>query len=304
MQDEFIDESDHAATRGGLGGLMVTAARFGLAILSVSLVVGIVIWSYRLGVRDASELPVIRAAEGPARERPIDPGGTQTANQGLAVNDVLASDTPPSVSADTSTAPAPTALAEEDVPGAALDTTVPVPVLANPDEATASATAALATASGPTPLEAEASDSSALDASEADEEVVEVTPDPRFPRPVSRPATLSGGAPAQQSEIANLIAGNLAEPVAETGTEVPAGDALIQIGAYASADVADAQWDLIRRENSDLLGSKAKIIEETRIGGQTLFRLRARGFASMAETEAICAALQARKVPCIATRAE
>ena len=60
------------------------------AVMSVALVVGIGVWGYRLLVRDVSGVPVVRALDGPMRIQPDDPGGQQTANQGLSVNRVQA----------------------------------------------------------------------------------------------------------------------------------------------------------------------------------------------------------------------
>ncbi len=56
----------------------------------LGLVAAMGLWSYRLGTRDAAEVPIIRAMEGPARIEPADPGGLQAAHQGLEVNAVLA----------------------------------------------------------------------------------------------------------------------------------------------------------------------------------------------------------------------
>jgi hypothetical protein len=56
------------------------------ALMSVGLVVGMSVWAFQLLMRDVSGVPVIEALEGPMREPPADPGGTQAPHQGLAVN--------------------------------------------------------------------------------------------------------------------------------------------------------------------------------------------------------------------------
>jgi hypothetical protein len=56
------------------------------ALMSVGLVVGMSVWAVQLLMRDVSGVPVIEALEGPMREPPADPGGTQAPHQGLAVN--------------------------------------------------------------------------------------------------------------------------------------------------------------------------------------------------------------------------
>ena len=52
--------------RGGVGRLVNLAG----AALSVALVVGVGVWSYRLMVRDVTGVPVIRAMSGPIRTSP------------------------------------------------------------------------------------------------------------------------------------------------------------------------------------------------------------------------------------------
>ena len=54
------------------------------AALSVTLMLGVGVWSYRLMVRDVTGVPVIRALGGPIRVSPDDPGGRQAALQGRA----------------------------------------------------------------------------------------------------------------------------------------------------------------------------------------------------------------------------
>lgn len=60
------------------------------AVMSVALVIGIGVWGYKLLVRDVNGVPVVRALNGPMRVQPENPGGQQTAHQGLAVNRVQA----------------------------------------------------------------------------------------------------------------------------------------------------------------------------------------------------------------------
>jgi hypothetical protein len=56
------------------------------ALMSLGLIVGMGIWAVQLLMRDVSGVPVIAAIEGPMRQPPADPGGTQAPHQGLAVN--------------------------------------------------------------------------------------------------------------------------------------------------------------------------------------------------------------------------
>lgn len=68
------------------GGLMRVAG----AAVSLGLLVGMGVWGYKLVVRDANGIPVVRAMAGPMRETPANPGGTLPLNTGLAVNEVAA----------------------------------------------------------------------------------------------------------------------------------------------------------------------------------------------------------------------
>lgn len=58
------------------------------AATSIAMVLGVVVWGYKLAVRDVSGVPVIRAIEGPARIAPEDPGGDLARHTGLSVNEV------------------------------------------------------------------------------------------------------------------------------------------------------------------------------------------------------------------------
>ena len=56
------------------------------AFASAGVLAVMVYWGMQLVQRDPSEVPVIRAMEGPARIQPEDPGGAQSRYTGLAVN--------------------------------------------------------------------------------------------------------------------------------------------------------------------------------------------------------------------------
>ena len=65
-------------------------AQLATAAVSLSLVIGAGVWGYQLMARDASGIPVVRALEGPMRERPAEAGGEVALHTGLAVNAVAA----------------------------------------------------------------------------------------------------------------------------------------------------------------------------------------------------------------------
>ena len=78
------------STSGLIGRLTVFLCWLG-SLVSIALMAGIGNWAANLGSRDISEIPVIRAMEGHARTRSIDPGGRIVGNQGLSINQVIES---------------------------------------------------------------------------------------------------------------------------------------------------------------------------------------------------------------------
>lgn len=118
MQDQNVSYSppQKGATAPGLWAAVFTWAG---AIASIALIIGIALWTYRLGVRDAQDVPIIQAMAGPAKIAPKDPGGKTVAHQGLAVNEVLAGNGLQQV-ASVKTAPQAAGLSEEDKPRSQL----------------------------------------------------------------------------------------------------------------------------------------------------------------------------------------
>jgi len=264
-------ETAPQTTPGRLGSLIASTAKWTGALISLALIVGIVFWSYSLGVRDAGEVPVIKAGDGPIRAQPDDPGGLTMANKGLEVNNLLAGAAPTDVDTDTNLAPA----SENVEPG-------DDPVVAQDDE--------------PEPVVL-----SAL----TGEEAVSQLPQAAFnadgdlvtsARPRARPGSLDTSV-TPTSEIDRMIAGTQA--VSANSDTSGEGARLVQLGAFASEDIARTQWQRISQENSDLLGGKQSVIQEAVSGGRTVYRLRVSGFDGLADSRALCTALKARSVPCI-----
>ncbi|MEL6794253.1 MAG: SPOR domain-containing protein, partial [Pseudomonadota bacterium] len=78
----------------------------------------------------------------------------------------------------------------------------------------------------------------------------------------------------------------------------------IQLGAFVSQEVADAQWGAIKSRNGDLLAGRGRVITPVLSGGRRLFRLRAGPFATVEEASALCRGLKARNEACIVARRE
>jgi hypothetical protein len=280
------------------------------AAVSLGLVVGACVWGYQLMVRDVSGVPVVRAVEGPMRVQPDDPGGSQAAHQGLSVNTVAAEGTAGAPADRLVLAPPPIKLAEEDavvtqvsLPGTAAaptrnsntstqaDIVAPPPITIGEDsdiDALAEQIAAnVAPLSAPEPAPLK-------------ETKVEITAPVvkgglgRSLRPQLRPA-----------DLANSVKVASATPVAPPSIKdvasdaVPAGTRMVQLGAYASSDIAKKEWDKLSAKFGDYLGDKTRVIQKATSGGRVFYRLRAMGFADVSDARRLCSALKAENADCI-----
>ena len=116
MRDLYSDDYDSVA-RDGTARLMPDGMRrAAAATVFLGLVAALGVWAWNLGTRDAAEVPIIRAMEGPARIEPVDPGGEQASHQGLEVNSVLAGNPEPAPRTSAVAEAPPAALTIEDGP--------------------------------------------------------------------------------------------------------------------------------------------------------------------------------------------
>jgi hypothetical protein len=237
------------------------AVAAGVSLLVLTLVV---VWAYRLGVRDAAEVPVIRAVEGPSRVRPEDPGGRQFEHQGRAVYGAVSGETAAPV--EPALAPPPERLADEDVSQA--ERAAPAPEAA--PEMAAEVDQLIAAVLGE---EAPAVEGAA----------------PAAILPPSRPAALAA---AVSTTVMPAVPAAPVETAALGGSE-------IQLGAYLSEADALRMWDTISARNGDLLGGRQPSIAPLEGATRVLYRLRAGPFASTAEAREFCLALQARGEDCL-----
>ena len=291
MQESHYESNSSESAPIGASGVVALVLRWVGAIASVSLVIGIIYWSFLLGQRDAQEVPVIRAMSGNARIVPDDPEGAQADHQGLAVNEVLAETTPSDVDTTTTLAPSSQSLTSEDESMSVLDEapveTAPVaPIRVDP--------ASILTEITPEPV---------VEPSVAEDGMT---------IPVRRPENFLNGDPISDAIEDLLLELNPEE--GDTSSETPElprptpkygnplldpGAALIQLGAFNSLDDAGAIWDKYLSTHADLLADKQRFIEPIETGGRLLYRLRAAGFDGLDQTRALCAALDARGVDCI-----
>ncbi len=267
-------------------GLLSAFANWAGAVVSVFLVVGLVFWGYKLAIRDVTEVPVVRAMEGPLRIQPNDPGGEIVAHQGLAVNSVQSEgkvQTPP----DTVVlAPAPIDLTREDMTVTQLR-----PQLDN-----------LSDVSAQTDVDARAAIEAAVLAAvteanaPVDVRLAAVPGVKSSPRPRARIRVASAANAATDPATAEMLsmAGIDVDPVLVTS-----GTKLVQLGAFDDRASAIKEWQHIVARHGDLIGVHKRFIQEAESGGRKFYRLRMVGFESLGDSRRLCSALLARGTPCI-----
>lgn len=307
------------------------------AALSLALIAGAGLWGYKLIVRDASGIPVVRALEGDMRVPPENPGGEIAVHTGLSVNTVAAEggaaepedrlvlapgapelpqedlDVAPMAERDEAAVPRPAAESEVEValeldePGAPrvlADDAAPV---ADPDAPlTPEDILAIADeiAAGSSPLS---------DLAEGEDTPVQVAVNgvaaDEAPAVDVIPASVPGVARSPRPEIRPATArpasaspaapaASAAGPVELTGA-LPAGTTLVQLGAHASPEVAAREWARLQAAFPDFIAGKERVIQEATSGGRTFYRLRALGYADHADASRFCAALVAEGERCI-----
>jgi hypothetical protein len=272
------------------------------AVLSVALIGGVGLWSYRLMVRDVSGVPVIRALDGPMRVSPADPGGRQAAYQGLAVNSVAADGTTGAVPSQIALAPAGTDLAPEDrtraaAPQAAPQAAPPAPLAPAPQ-------AAAPMPQAPTQI--------------ADALVPLGTPGiARSPLPPRRPSHGGAMATAQTTPTIGVIqTAGASDRAAEAAlqeiatrlaaprvldidpTSLTAGTRLVQLGAFETDAEARRAWDDLMARFPAYLDGRGRVVEAATAGGRVFYRLRAHGFRDEPEARRFCSVFVAEDIDC------
>lgn len=287
------------------------------AAVSLALVVGVGIWGYQLLARDVSGVPVVRAVQGEMRIAPKNPGGIAAAHQGLSVNQVAADGLAADPVDELTLAPPPIDLDAEDAPMAVptkvsvgdVQATAPNGELAGDmsDEQFASIQAlADQLAAGASPLtEDETAAAQPPAAPEVEEDTIaRIAPVEggigRSLRPRARPASFAT-APSDENAVARAATGDTLSPgAAEVDPSlIPAGTRLVQLGAYASREIALSEWGRMDSKFTDYLEGKSRVVQKATSGGRVFYRLRAMGFADLSDARRFCSALVAEGADCI-----
>ena len=259
------------------------------AVCSVSLVLGLGHWGYKLAVRDVTGVPVMRAVAGAMRIAPANPGGEQALNQGLTVNAIAAVGTSAKPADQITLAPMPVQLQAGDVPQVAA---APPVVAAAPVVADALAPAADSTVS--------ISGTTTPDMTVADALATVVPSDPNAMRHSIRPQSRPVFAGAAMPTKAQTVAAQTPAAVKEIDpTTIALGTRLAQLGPFETPELARAKFAELQASFGDLMMGKDMVIQPATSGGRTFYRLRASGFDNEDDTRRFCAALQAQDTDCI-----
>ena len=305
---------------------------FAGAALSLGLMIGVGVWGYQLIMRDVSGIPVVRAATSDMRVRPEDPGGQLAQHQGLAVNEIAARGVASGPVDQVTLAPPAVALAADDMPViiATQDIVPEATPLAQNDPATSDAVSAselvadfaetveprsiddvvsdvmaeavpLAEMSGPKVVQAQ---------ERPPAEDLSLTPQPAVM--TTQPVDTMRNAPGVRASVrpqlrpkngpAGVVQNAAFTP--QTSAEVdaasiPAGTRLAQLGAFASPDIARAEWDRMQTRFGEILNGKSRVVQKAESSGRTFYRLRAMGFVDLNDTRRFCSALLAEGADCI-----
>ncbi|MHA1530121.1 MAG: SPOR domain-containing protein [Alphaproteobacteria bacterium] len=276
MQDEFEDDyyvADDSARQGWRGRFTERMSTWIGAALALVVIGAMVLWGYRLGQREASAVPVIRAALEQAKIQPDDSGGAEIAHQDITSYD--AGDAAPAPARITF-APPPERPAEEDVAMGALQ---------NGDQETAE--------------EADADPGEADDVAAADD--AGAGPDATADEGTEQAPEASPVAPRRPGDLSQRMetARQAVSEEAELASRAKASPVQIQLGAYSGKELTRTEWARIYRENEDILAGRALVVQSTISGGRRFFRLRAGPFKDQIEARNICRALQSRGQECL-----
>jgi len=271
-----MQQPDNGASRRS--GILSRTIHLAGAATSLALVIGIGLWGYKTVMRDVSGVPVVRAAVGPMRVAPADPGGRQTPYQGLSVNSVIAEDTGDAPPEGPILAPAPLDLSF-DPAATSEDAAVRLARMQEVPETPAEGAPGLSEAPGTSATAATARVEGGLG---------------RSLRPRLRPASL---VTSPEGVALASLAGRAVRDV--DPDSIAPGARLAQLGAFASREIAQREWERLAERFEVYLDGKARVIQKAESGGRSFYRLRAMGFEDINDARRFCSALVAEDVECI-----
>lgn len=296
-EGHYAPPSEHAragqpaAASGGVVRFVNVAG----AVVSLALVLGVGVWSYRLMVRDVAGVPVIRAMGGPMRVVPDNPGGQQALFQGLAVNAVATEGGAQTPAQTVVLAPAPIDLAREDRSTGALAQAAPI----------------AAPAAAP-PMPSYATLTEPVEDLGAQTIPASVPGLARSPRPPSRPVALAVSAPqsvapagtdAQAEALLQDLVTRLGAPRATDvdPASLPFGTRMVQLGIFDDDASARAAWESLAARFPAYLDGRPRVIGPATSSGRVFYRLRVLGFNDEPEARRFCSVFLAANLDCTPT---
>ncbi len=288
-------------------------SRFGLKLVVVLAVVGggAVAWGrygdalMQVFSGGGSNVPLIKAAPGPVKVRPENPGGLKVPNRDKLVYDRMHKSSegsegrgpesllpPPEQPLPKPAAPKTLEkpMAEKLKPAAPKPTSKTNPVAKVP------AVKDVKAAKRPAPPPPPAAPSSTTPSS--------TTPSSTTPSSAAPKTTVAKPAPAPAPAAAPVTAIKKTElaATAQKTTKVPRSNSyLVQLAAARSSKGARNEWDRLKTKNKDLLGSLGLTVTKADLGpGKGIFyRLRAGPLANEAAARTLCQQLTKRQIGCL-----
>ena len=250
-----------------------------------------------------SDVPLVKAAETPAKVRPEDPGGMDVAHRDkLIYQRFEGNEATPVVekllSAPEEPLPPPRSEPEPASSGVdAADEADPAEFEAAPPDETTVADPFkefLNDPEQPAPLAAEAPPPSSPPSSF----VAMAPPGPRPSMPPrARPEPEPGSGPKSKPDSGLSAEARVAESLLMGAR---AENFAIQLGSVRSRQEASVEWERLRRSHADVLGGLKLTVLEADLGNRgTYYRLRAGPITSQVSAQRLCSSLVDRKVACI-----
>lgn len=120
----------------------------------------------------------------------------------------------------------------------------------------------------------------------------------RSPVPRARPGE------REVVEVAYVAPAVVKQPVELAAESVASGSRLVQLGAYASPEVARSEWDRISGNFTELFTNHQRVVQKAQTRGKTFYRLRVSGFDDLADARRFCAVLTSKQADCIPVSAK
>ena len=280
-EPEILGPGDfYEEPRQGMGPLARMLA-IGAITVGVVALAGVVWYAYQQGIRSGAEeaAPVITASEDPIKREPTDRGGLDVPHQDKLVFGRLAPGQiqepverllpPPEEPAERAPSPVvETAPAETTAPPAEVFEQM---AAAPPAEPVAEPPATIAPPPPPSPPTP----------------VVTALPPPKPPVVVAKPPAPPPPATATPAAPKPTVAANAANAWR------------IQLASVSSRESALAEWDKLKKRNTDLLGPLDLNVQSIKLDRGTFFRIQAGPLTGRAAASSLCGKLKSRNQDCL-----